>query len=248
MRAVWVQGPRGASPAALRLVLAGNRQRRDRLPERDHPGGRHGTGAAARAHWTALFGLGPDSQAASLASSGSNTRDSLCRLLPLLLGRSSPPLQEVMEFNLDDATRVTWDPMLKATWLLGSRNTSACEQLVVWLRRCGVGEPPRPAGTQHAAQASTPLPQQGHRSAAIAAASAPLPPSLPASCICSCTASAASRWVLSAPGCTQSHARCGMAAPTPSTLRRALCRRTPRLHGPLRTAQVGLGGRQQSAA
>jgi hypothetical protein len=44
-------------------------------------------------------------------------------------------LQEIHEFNLDDACRSRWDPMLRSTWLLGSRQLHAAEQLVVLLRR-----------------------------------------------------------------------------------------------------------------
>eukprot|EP00775_Hariotina_reticulata_P006116 gene6116-6355_t len=47
--------------------------------------------------------------------------------------------QEIMEFCGDDACRARWDPMLASTWLLGSRDTSACEQLVVWLRSFPMG-------------------------------------------------------------------------------------------------------------
>ncbi|KAF8071088.1 tagC [Scenedesmus sp. PABB004] len=52
--------------------------------------------------------------------------------LTLLPGTTA---QEVHEFNLDDAARTRWDPMLRATWLLAARDAaSADEQLVAWLR------------------------------------------------------------------------------------------------------------------
>ncbi|KAF6265941.1 hypothetical protein COO60DRAFT_1697600 [Scenedesmus sp. NREL 46B-D3] len=47
--------------------------------------------------------------------------------------------QEIHEFNLDDECRSRWDPMLKSTWLLGSRQLAAAEQLVVWLRSFPMG-------------------------------------------------------------------------------------------------------------
>jgi hypothetical protein len=48
--------------------------------------------------------------------------------------------QEMQEFNMDDAARAQWDPMLRQTWLLASGRgvQDSCEQLVVWLRRCAV--------------------------------------------------------------------------------------------------------------
>eukprot|EP00879_Flechtneria_rotunda_P003929 GHRR01004169.1.p1 GENE.GHRR01004169.1~~GHRR01004169.1.p1 ORF type:complete len:613 (+),score=212.40 GHRR01004169.1:1245-3083(+) len=47
--------------------------------------------------------------------------------------------QEIHEFNLDDAGRVGWDPMLKATWPLGHRDLTTDEQLVIWLRSFPMG-------------------------------------------------------------------------------------------------------------
>lgn len=46
--------------------------------------------------------------------------------------------QEMHEFNMDDSSRVGWDPMLKSAWLLASGKDVAhtAEQLVVYLRRC----------------------------------------------------------------------------------------------------------------
>lgn len=42
---------------------------------------------------------------------------------------------------MDDNSRVAWDPMLKKAWLLQSAKgvEDSCEQLVVYLRRCGRG-------------------------------------------------------------------------------------------------------------
>jgi hypothetical protein len=50
-------------------------------------------------------------------------------------------LQEMHEFNMDDSSRVGWDPMLKSAWLLASGKDVAhtAEQLVVYLRRCVSG-------------------------------------------------------------------------------------------------------------
>lgn len=47
-------------------------------------------------------------------------------------------VQEMHEFNMDDSSRVGWDPMLKSAWLLASSKDVAhtAEQLVVYLRRC----------------------------------------------------------------------------------------------------------------
>lgn len=48
-------------------------------------------------------------------------------------------MQEMHEFNLEDKSRVRWDPMLKSAWLLqsGKDVEHTAEQLVVYLRRWG---------------------------------------------------------------------------------------------------------------
>lgn len=53
-------------------------------------------------------------------------------------------LQEMHEFNLEDSSRVAWDPMLKQAWLLqaGKDVEHSAEQLVGYLRRW-VGDPLR---------------------------------------------------------------------------------------------------------
>jgi hypothetical protein len=45
--------------------------------------------------------------------------------------------QEMHEFNLEDTSRVAWDPMLRKAWLLqsGKAVEQTAEQLVVYLRR-----------------------------------------------------------------------------------------------------------------
>lgn len=45
--------------------------------------------------------------------------------------------QEMHEFNMEDTSRVAWDPMLRKAWLLqsGKAVEQTAEQLVVYLRR-----------------------------------------------------------------------------------------------------------------